>query len=141
MPDNVDYGDGDVSTPDFQDSVIIYLESFHKNFEDFSKKQDNILKNQDLLIKNQENLKKKEDAIIDLLGKNKNVDYGEIDKILANNVKDLKSNSKELIEVNNKLYDKSDVGFHSFYYLGSVIIGFFIGYVVINTFLQLAFDD
>lgn len=141
MPDDVDYGDADVRSPDFQDIVLKYLESFRLSNEEFIKKEDKFLKNQDVLIKNQENLLKKEDAIIDLLGKNKNVDYGEIDKILANNVKDLKTNSKELIDVNNKLYDKSDVGFHSFYYLGSVIIGFFIGYVVINTFLQLAFDD
>lgn len=99
-----------------------------------SKDQKKVIENQSKIIENQS-------KIIDSLSKSKNIDYKEIDKILANNVKDLKTNSKELIDVNNKLYDKSDVGFHSFYYLGSVMIGFFIGYVVINTFLQLAFDN
>lgn len=144
MPDyySSETGPADTSvSSDYQEEVLKYLNSFYLTSRDFYEKYDKILKNQDVIIKNQENLKKKEDAIIDLLGKNKNVDYGEIDKILANNVKDLKTNSKELINVNNKLNDKSDVSFHSFYYLGSVLIGFFIGYVVINTFLQLAFDD
>lgn len=101
----------------------------------FSKDFKSLLEKQDILIKNQV-------KIVDFLSNNNsNIDYEKINDILANNVKDLKTNSKELIEVSNKLYDKSDSGFHSFYYLGSVIIGFFIGYVVINTFLQLAFDN
>lgn len=108
--------------------VLLDKNTSHKDFE-------SLLEKQDILIKNQS-------KIIDSLSKsNNNVDYEKLNEILANNVKDLNTNSKELIEVNNKLYDKSNLGFHSFYYLGSVIIGFFIGYVVINTFLQLAFDN
>lgn len=105
-------------------------------------KKDNSSKDFNTLIEKQDILIKNQSKIIDELSKSKNnIDYEKLNEILANNVKDLKTNSQELINVNNKLYDKSDSGFHSFYYLGSVIIGFFIGYVVINTFLQLAFDN
>lgn len=108
---------------------------------DYSKDFKSLVENQSKVIENQKKVIENQSKVIDNLSKSKNIDYKEIDKILANNVKDLKTNSKELVRVNNKLYDKSDSGFHSFYYLGSVIIGFFIGYVVINTFLQLAFDN
>lgn len=125
---------------DWYDTTIYQNEQFENISSEL--KKNNSSKDLNTLIEKQDILIKNQSKIIDELSKTKNnIDYEKLNEILANNVKDLKINSKELIQVNNKLYDKSDSGFHSFYYLGSVIIGFFIGYVVINTFLQLAFDN
>lgn len=131
-----DYSENSISQLSQNHEIIELLKglNYSDDFKTFSEKQDKILKNQESLIK-------KQNTIIDLLGKNKNVDYKEIDKILANNVQYLEANTKELINVNKSVDDNSLKNFHSLYYLGSVIIGFFIGYVVINTFLQLAFDN
>lgn len=128
----------------FIDDWYTSKENEDKQFNDIilEIKKNNTSKDLKSLLEKQDTLIKNQGKIIDSLSKsNNNVDYEKLNEILANNVKDLNANSKELIKVNNKLYDKSELGFHSFYYLGSVIIGFFIGYVVINTFLQLAFDN
>ena len=135
-----DNGEADTRTLTFEDKVLEYLELFNQSDKNFIEKQDKILKNQENLIKKEDELIKKQDDIISLLSKNKNVDYKEIDKILANNVQYIETNTRELIKVNKRRNDGSLSEFHSLYYLGSVMIGFFIGYVVINTFLQLAFD-
>lgn len=100
---------------------------YSKNLKSLSDKQDSIIKNQEKIL---ENISKKDD-----------INDNNINEILVNNIKDLNTNSKELIEVNKKLNDKLNSGYDTFYYLGSVIIGFLIGYVVIHTFLQLAFDN
>ena len=124
---------GEADSYSYEDIVLEYLQFFRESAISFNEKQDKI-------IKNQEKKKKKQDNIISLLSKNKNVDYKEIDKIFVNNVQGIETNTRELIKVNNRRNNDSLSDFHSLYYLGSVMIGFFIGYVVINTFLQLAFD-
>ena len=136
-----EYGEADTQEVTFQDIVLQYFDTTIKSNQDFSQKQDKIIKNQESLIKKEDELIKKQDDIISLLSKNKNVDYKEIDKILANNVQYLEANTSELIKVDKRRNNDSLSRFHSLYYLGSVMIGFFIGYVVINTFLQLAFDN
>ena len=124
---------GEADSYSYEDIVLEYLQFFRESAISFNEKQDKI-------IKNQEDIIKKQDNIISLLSKNKNVDYKEIDKIFVNNVQGIETNTRELIKVNNRRNNDSLSDFHSLYYLGSVMIGFFIGYVVINTFLQLAFD-
>lgn len=124
---------GEADSYSYEDIVLEYLQFYRESAISFNEKQDKI-------IKNQEDIIKKQDNIISLLSKNKNVDYKEIDKIFVNNVQGIETNTRELIKVNNRRNDDSLSDFHSLYYLGSVMIGFFIGYVVINTFLQLAFD-
>lgn len=124
---------GEADSYSYEDIVLEYLQFYRESAISFNEKQDKI-------IKNQEDIIKKQDNIISLLSKNKNVDYKEIDKIFVNNVQGIETNTRELIKVNNRRNDDSLSDFHSLYYLGSVMIGFFIGYVVINTFLQLALD-